>query len=283
MDEVHKGMPFSQFRNELNTQNAHPGDRVVINGGEPTIHPEFFSFLEEASGKKCFIDLYTNGLKLAEPQFVENIARYSPMLIRIPVFGATAKKHDLLTGKKGNFDKLMDTFYNLEKFDREKDDFYVEVKLLLSKATIDENLKIIKLFEKRFPGLFYFSLNPLISSDKVIKNQKMLVQPLEELVKKSEPLIKYAIDNDIQLDINLIPFCLIPEKFRKLITLPDRKMLEEHYSDPFTKDSLNQKFESAKCYDCFYKKGCKGFPPHYFNLYSESTVKPFSEPFAVNS
>jgi len=275
-------MPFKQFEAELKEQNAGPGDRVVINGGEPTIHPDFFLFLKEARNKNSFIDLYTNGLKLAEPDFTEKVVSYSPMLIRIPVFGANNNKHDFLTGRKGNFNKLMEAFSYLAKYDQINENFYVEVKLLLSKATIDENLAIIKLFEEKFPGLFYFSLNPLISSNKVVQYKDILVQPLEELVDKSEKLIEYTIEKSIVLDISLIPFCLVPEKFRHLLTIPDKEMLNEHYSDPFKQESLKKKFESTKCLDCFYQIGCKGFPPHYFELFSDDRVEPIPEPFPVH-
>lgn len=274
-------MPLKKFKDELNSQKASRGDRVVINGGEPTIHPEFFNMLGEAYKRECFLDLYTNGQKLSDPEFVNRLMEFTPILVRIPIFGATEEKHDFLTGKKGNFNKLMNTFRYLGKFDESKEDVYIEVKLLLSKATIDENLAIIKLFEKQFPGLFYFSLNPLISSEKVIQNKKLLVWPLEKLVDDSIPLIEYTLEKDIQLDINLIPFCLVPEKYRHLIHLPDRNVLEEHYSDPINKDAHNNKFESKKCSECLYHSGCKGFPPHYFHIFSDKVVEPFAEPFKV--
>lgn len=275
-------MSYDQFSEELEIQKAGPGDRVVINGGEPTIHENFLQILKAARKRNCFIDLYTNGIKLADREFTNQIVENAPLLVRIPVFGATADKHDHLTGHKGSFEKLMHSFENLKEHDLNRDNFYVEVKLLLSKPTVKENLKIIDLFEQKFPGLFYFSLNPLISSKKVLLNKEFLSSPLSQLILESEPVIKHALKNDKQLDINLLPFCLIPEKYRFLIHLPKREALEEHYADPFHKETLTGKFETKKCNQCFYKYGCKGFPPYYFKHYSTAELNPFFSAFSEN-
>jgi MoaA/NifB/PqqE/SkfB family radical SAM enzyme len=275
-------MHFEQFNQELKMQQARSGDRVVINGGEPTIHPDFLQILKAAKKRNCFIDLYTNGIKLADREFTRQIVENAPMLVRIPVFGATAAKHDQLTAHKGSFDKIMKAFEILKNYDLSRDDLFIEVKLLLSKPTVKENLEIVQLFENRFPGLFYFSLNPLITSEKVLKNKDFLIRPLSQLITESEPVIQYTLAKDKQLDINLLPFCLVPEKYRFMIHLPKREVLEEHYADPFQKEALNEKFETEKCKDCFYKTGCKGFPPHYFKHFNAVEVTPFSTAFTGN-
>lgn len=276
LDKVHEGMPVSKFSEELDLQNAGSGDRVVINGGEPTIHPEFFEFIREANKRGSFIDLYTNGIRLGEHMFTEKLLGFLPMMIRIPVFGSTASTHNKLTGKKGNFENIMQAFTLLQHYDQQLENLYIEVKLLLSKATIEQNLQIIKLFEKQYPDSFYFSLNPLISSEKVVRYGDMFLERLSQLVEKSVPLIDYANQKEIPLDINLIPFCLVPSRLKNMIHLPERPEFDESYNDPFDKKSLNNKFETKKCLSCHYQRGCKGFPPHYFDVFDEKEVVPFT-------
>ena len=43
-------------------------------GGEPTIHPQFFDFIERATKYKNFSTMSSNGLKYADPAFVEKLA-----------------------------------------------------------------------------------------------------------------------------------------------------------------------------------------------------------------
>ena len=40
-------MQIEDFRNELDKENVGENDRVIVNGGEPTLHKDFFLFLDE--------------------------------------------------------------------------------------------------------------------------------------------------------------------------------------------------------------------------------------------
>ncbi len=62
------------------TQNEGKPDVVQISGGEPTLHPEFFSILDKA---KCqpikHLMLNTNGIRIAQDaKFCERLAQYQP-------------------------------------------------------------------------------------------------------------------------------------------------------------------------------------------------------------
>ena len=97
---------INNFKKILEERNVAKGDTVIINGGEPTIHKDFFLFLEEINKRSAKIDLFTNGIKLCDENFAKQVLKFEPLLIRIPVFGKNASSHDMLTGKIGNFNKI---------------------------------------------------------------------------------------------------------------------------------------------------------------------------------
>ena len=55
-------------------------DVIQISGGEPTIHPDFFSILDEVKARPIqHLMVNTNGLRIAqEPEFAERLATYKP-------------------------------------------------------------------------------------------------------------------------------------------------------------------------------------------------------------
>ena len=114
-------MTLEQFKEVLGQNQVGPGDRVIINGGEPTVHPDFLEFLDAVQDLNAKIDLFTNGKKLADEQFARKVMEHDNMHIRIPLFGGTAEAHDFLTGQKGNFNAVtggIDNVYELQCCDR---------------------------------------------------------------------------------------------------------------------------------------------------------------------
>ena len=79
-------------------------DRLILSGGEPTMHPNFLDFV--LLGKKAGyrkIQTVTNGRMFAYPEFLKTAADNGLHEITFSLHGHTAKLHDALVGTPGAF------------------------------------------------------------------------------------------------------------------------------------------------------------------------------------
>lgn len=110
------GAPLHQYNScsekEIFTfleSNSKTGFGVVnLHGGEPTIHPRFEALLEHI-GRLGYpqIHLQTNGIRLAEQQFVKALKGYRVTRFIVSIHGDSAKSHEFHTCKTGGFAKTI--------------------------------------------------------------------------------------------------------------------------------------------------------------------------------
>jgi len=266
---------FDQF---LREKHVGAGDRVIINGGEPTVHRDFFCFLEKTSQTGALIDLFTNGKLLAESSFAAKVLSYSPIHIRIPLFGATASVHDSLTGFKGNFDKTLSAIRNVVEIVRETSNARatLEVKMLLSKVTVPENEGILTLLNESFPSRpFEISLNPLLISDCVLKQSETFVASYRDLMKQSVSVVTRAMKLGWCMRLSLIPLCVYPEELAYLIPNGGTKKKFEVYTDPMSSFDVREKQGFDGCARCALKDQCNKFPDNYLQHMGCEEIVPY--------
>ncbi|MBK7585584.1 MAG: radical SAM protein [Myxococcales bacterium] len=80
--------------------------RLILSGGEPTIHPQFLDFVKlgRRAGYRR-VQTVTNGRMFAYPEFLERAAENGLDEITFSVHGHTAKLHDALVGTPGAFEQ----------------------------------------------------------------------------------------------------------------------------------------------------------------------------------
>lgn len=79
-------------------------DRLILSGGEPTMHPNFLDFVK--LGKRAGyrkVQTVTNGRMFKYPEFLETAAKNGLDEITFSLHGHTAKLHDALVGTPGAF------------------------------------------------------------------------------------------------------------------------------------------------------------------------------------
>lgn len=263
-------MNLDEFKEIVKNNNIGECDRVIVNGGEPTTHTHFFELLDIIYAHKAYIDLYTNGVKLSDLEFSKKLLLYTPMLIRIPIFGASSQKHNRLTGMEGSFEKTIKGIKNIVGLKKDID-LKIEVKLLLSKATSVQNREIYNFFKNNFPNEFYFSFNPLLVSARVKQNANIMFESYTESVEKSLPLIQNMKNEGWDVSLSLLPFCLLPKEYYPGGV--DRN-IEETYFEPSAEKKVENKLCSEKCKYCSFKEICAGFPQSYLTYAGDDEVKP---------
>jgi MoaA/NifB/PqqE/SkfB family radical SAM enzyme len=79
-------------------------DRLILSGGEPTMHPRFLDYV--ALGRRAgypWIQTVTNGRMFNYPEFLDTALRNGLSEITFSLHGHTAKLHDALVGTPGAF------------------------------------------------------------------------------------------------------------------------------------------------------------------------------------
>ena len=91
---------------------------IAFTGGEPTLHPDFISFIDKTVEAGMFWNTVTNGhnVELFEEIFKDPKRKVSNHLIALSLDGATAEIHDHIRGK-GSFKKVMRTALLLKSLD----------------------------------------------------------------------------------------------------------------------------------------------------------------------
>ncbi len=91
--------------------------RIVLSGGEPTIHPqitEIVAFAKKAGFET--VQIVSNGIRFAEPSFTEALAKAGLDEVTVSIHGPNAEIHDAAVGRKGAFDALCTGVRNLQRF-----------------------------------------------------------------------------------------------------------------------------------------------------------------------
>lgn len=81
-------------------------DRLILSGGEPTMHPNFLDFVR--LGKRAGypkVQTVTNGRMFKYPAFIEAASKNGLNEITFSLHGHTAKLHDALVGTPGAFEE----------------------------------------------------------------------------------------------------------------------------------------------------------------------------------
>jgi len=102
-------LPAEDVRADLRGGIEDKGaDKVILSGGEASLHPEFFDFIRYGcSIGYDRVQTVTNGWMLALPDFYEEAVEAGLGEITWSLHGDTAELHDHLTGTPGAFDRMV--------------------------------------------------------------------------------------------------------------------------------------------------------------------------------
>ena len=88
---------------------------LVLSGGEPLAHPDFFTIGARARELGFVVRVKTNGHSLREGRAQRLVDEIDPMVLDISLHGARAATHDRQTRVQGSFDRLMKTLPELRR------------------------------------------------------------------------------------------------------------------------------------------------------------------------
>jgi len=88
---------------------------VTLSGGEPTLHPRFLDVVRAVSSAGFPITILTNGHRLADTSFFEEVGHFNLWNLQFSIEGATAESHDERVGCAGAFDCAIRAIRNAQQ------------------------------------------------------------------------------------------------------------------------------------------------------------------------
>ncbi len=115
---------------------------VALSGGEPTIHPHFYTVLHEIARRGMYAAVATNGWVFADIEKLRKAKDLGLRYVEVSVDSADPKRHDWFRGVPGAWERAVKALENAVKLDINH-----AMAVTITKANIDEVEDILDLAE----------------------------------------------------------------------------------------------------------------------------------------
>lgn len=169
---------------------------VVITGGEPALHSEFYSIVEYFLMKNVNVLITTNGLLLDLERTDELLNKYSNLRLQISVDGITKDVYEYVRGKD-TWDKL----YNmLEHFSNKRWSEQVGLSMTILKQNLNQVLDVVAFAEKLGFGFIHYPVLLCVGAAK--KKWKDIAPTVEEQIKIERSLFSLVANYSGKVQIS---------------------------------------------------------------------------------
>ncbi len=143
---------FDECREVIDDLASFGVPALLLSGGEPMMHPEFFAVARYASERGLRLTLSTNGTMITR-EAAYSLRQIGFAYVGISLDGIGAD-HDYFRGRTGTFDKAVDAFRRCKKVGQK-----VGLRLTLSRHTIDNLDGILDFIEvEDIPRVCFYHL-----------------------------------------------------------------------------------------------------------------------------
>ena len=271
-------LSFDKIKDFLDGK-VQPETIVAVNGGEPTIHPDFIEVVGYINKLGGHLSLLTNGRRFSDREFAQASVKAGIHDICIPLHGPDEEIHEQLTRSKGSFAETVSGIKNILEIKNSGAPVTLTLKLLISKINIARLPETVRFVADEFPGL---NLVMLCSMDIVCKaeeNKDKLLLTLTE----AAPYVAQAVDIGLARKQNLqlkdIPPCIFPnpEFYYPVVYQTQPEERQDIYGptrlrENFLLDGTAVKPES--CRECEADKFCAGVWKSYAQIVGLTELSP---------
>lgn len=249
-------IPLKEVKTELEKGRKSKIDKLILSGGEPTLHPDYLEILKFAKkiGYKE-IQTITNGRLFAYKDFLKRAVANGLTETTFSIHGHTKKLYEKQSGIKNSFEQALAGLTNVLR----NKNLIVNVDIVINKTNYKYLDKIIRFFINL--GVKEFDLLQIIPFGAAWENKDKVFYNLEKAV----PYFKRAFSlqreyPDIYIWTNRFPAQYL-EGFEELIQHPIKLHDEIRGRKKMFEEFLNKNI-LMKCYDkqcsyCFIKNFCK--------------------------
>lgn len=239
-------LPLENFVSTIKALNPDENDLIVLNGGEPSLHPRFYdilSFLYEQYNSSLAV--YSNGTILDASKIPES----SKIRFIIPIHGNKIL-HDSITKTQDSFDKTLKNIYSLQE-----KTINFNIKFIVSQKMIESNFNIPVFLEnkKLFPGTIIIA-----RMNNTKKSKKNNVKPLSmsqfaDFIQKAY----LSLHKKIRIEFLDVPVCFLPH-FKNYDIPKIPAFYFSDYNHNLQKRDYFKKIQILeRCKTCNHKNLCK--------------------------
>ncbi|MBW1811019.1 MAG: radical SAM protein [Deltaproteobacteria bacterium] len=172
------------IRREISDGHKEGSKRLILSGGEPTIHPEYLDLLTygRQTGYR-WIQTITNGRMFSYTKFAQNAVKAGLNETTFSMHGNQAEIHDRLVGVDGAFEQSLHGMDNLMRLG-----IVVNVDVVMNALNISQLPEILEVFIQK--GISEFDLLWMVPFGSAWKNrEELFLQPTTAL-----PYLQQAIE-----------------------------------------------------------------------------------------
>ncbi|MFP4656939.1 MAG: radical SAM protein [Candidatus Woesearchaeota archaeon] len=108
---------YSEITREIDIASQRGVDKVIISGGEPTIHPDFLRIISYCAAQSFnIIQVVTNGRMFSIGDFAKKAVKAGLSEVTLSIHGPNAEIHDKLVNYKGAFRQITEAVENLRSY-----------------------------------------------------------------------------------------------------------------------------------------------------------------------
>ncbi len=203
-------VPSQDFIQEMEFARKRGFDTIVFTGGEPTIRPDLPFLLRKARELGFFIQMQTNGRRLANLEFARKITASAPIFFCIAIHSCYQEVHDRITQRAGSFEETVAGIKNLISLGQK-----VSAKIVISRLNYHHLKETCEFLLKL--GISHISLTFPHGCGNARKFFFQVVPRYTEIADEVKKAIKVILARGKTVDTEAIPFCFLPE-FPHLVT-----------------------------------------------------------------
>jgi MoaA/NifB/PqqE/SkfB family radical SAM enzyme len=228
--------------------------RVVLSGGDPTLHPDFTKIVAKAKEMGYrHIQCVTNGRMFSYSNFLRSSIDSGLNEVTFSFHGHHAILHDQLTGVNGSFAQSLRGLRNALRAKK----LIVSVDIVINKLNVRLLDRILDFFINE--GVREFDLLQIIPFGRAWDNRKKLLYNIPQVMPYLEKVFRLSNRGDLHIWLNRFPPSFL-ERYEHLIQNPSKLYEEVGAREVLFNDYINKNVKipcyGHRCRYCFLCNFC---------------------------
>lgn len=254
---------------------------AFFTGGDPTVHPRLAQFIALARkiGYGC-VSLDSNGLRLADPDYAQELVSAGANEFGLSLHGSTAEIHDRLVGVEGAWRRCCRALENLKKFK-----VHIKINFAVTRLNYQDLPRLVELLMRRY-GESHLCVMFTHFKGVLWDNRESLGVSYAEIVQPTLETLALYEKNGIGIEnrmlIQYLP-CVLPG-YEDLISdwssrggERDSLFQPAGAGKPVCEMARERRMKLASCRECVYDPQCLGFERTYYDVYGGREFKPLPQ------